>query len=65
LLKNAGIFEPNYTRLRPVPKSRTVELCLHFPIFLHGIVANYIIKYRDEDMCDSSGIAPRILNLCT
>jgi hypothetical protein len=28
------------THLQPVPKSRMVELYLHSPIFVHGIVLN-------------------------
>jgi hypothetical protein len=31
-----------------MPKLREVELYLHSPICLHGIVLNYMIKYRDH-----------------
>jgi hypothetical protein len=31
--------------LHSVPRSRVMELYLHFPICLHGIVLNHIIKF--------------------
>jgi hypothetical protein len=31
-----------------VPRLRMVELYLHFSIGLHGVVLNYIVKYRDN-----------------
>jgi hypothetical protein len=34
------------THIHLVPRSRMVELYLNSPICLHGIVLNYIIKYR-------------------
>jgi hypothetical protein len=34
------------THLYPVPRSRMVDLCHHSPLRLHGIVLNYVIKYR-------------------
>jgi hypothetical protein len=36
------------THLHLVPRSRMVELYLHSKICLHGVVPNYIIKYRDN-----------------
>jgi hypothetical protein len=36
------------THLHTVPRLRTVELYLHSPIHLPGILLNYIIKYTDN-----------------
>jgi hypothetical protein len=31
-----------------MPRLRFIEPCLNSPICLHGIVFNYIMKYRDD-----------------
>jgi hypothetical protein len=48
------------THLHLVPRSRMVELYLHSPICLHGIVRKYILKYRDNFDCSVFG-RPRII----
>jgi hypothetical protein len=38
------------TSLHLVPRSRMVELYLHSPMCLHGVVLNYTIRYRNNFM---------------
>jgi hypothetical protein len=33
------------THLHPLPRSRMMELYLHSPLCLHGVVLNYVINY--------------------
>jgi hypothetical protein len=36
--------------LRLVPMSRMVELYLHSPIYLYGLMRKYVIKYHCQDI---------------
>jgi hypothetical protein len=46
--KESGRSVKLTTHLHLVPRSRMVELYVHSSIRLHGIVLQYIIKYRDN-----------------
>jgi hypothetical protein len=47
-LGKSGREEKLTTHPHLVAKPRMVELYLHFPIYLHGVMINYPIKHRDN-----------------